>query len=513
MYLFKQAWLSIRRNKGRNILVGLIIIVISIAATITLSIVNSANKIVKSYEEKYEVQASISMDRNNLMNSLKEGNASQEDMIKKFNDIENLTVEEIHSYGDSKYVKDYYYVLAVGADGKNIKEATDSLIKETTEIKTEIQNFGGSHQGNRPNMPGGDQQYGSKKTTTTTKKEEIKNMRASGGAFSLVGYSSYTSMTDFISGNYTITLGEVFSDFNSNSCVISEELASLNELSIGDTITLVSPNNSKKTYEVAITGIYKENSDDANNMANMFTSSANTIITNTTTVNEFIALDADLVSTITPTFILNDKKNVEFFASEVKEKGLSAYYTVTDNLEDVNSATESIKNVKIFAVTFLIITIIIGVVVLFVINMINIRERRYEIGVLRTIGMKKGMVITKFLIELLIISLVSLLIGAGIGSVTSVDVANRLLANEISNSENNVDMINNNFGKNKDRFDFRKTNGSVNIQKVDKIEAIVDFKVVAELLAIGILITIVSSTSSCIAISRFSPLTILKERS
>ena len=54
------------------------------------------------------------------------------------------------------------------------------------------------------------------------------------------------------------------------------------------------------------------------------------------------------------------------------------------------NVTESVDNVKIFATTFLIITLIIGGVVLVVINMINIRERRYEIGVLRTVGMKKS---------------------------------------------------------------------------------------------------------------------------
>ncbi len=512
MYLFKQAWLSIKRNKGRNFLIGLIIIVIAIASTITLSIVNSSNKIVKSYEEKYEVQASISMDRMNLMDSLKEDGATQEEMINKFNEIENLTIEEINSYGDSKYVSDYYYSYSLGVDAKDIKEATDNLIKETTEVKTEIKNFGGN-QGTRPGFPGGGEPSGSKKTTTTTKREEIKNMRAEGGAFKLIGYSSFTSMSDFISGNYTITEGEVSSDFDSNSCVISEELASLNELSVGDTITLVSPNNSKKTYEVTITGIYKENTEDANNMTNMFTSSANTIITNSHTVSEVLAIDSELVATITPTFILSSKDVVENFANEVKEKGLSNYYTVTDNLEDVNSATESIKNVKTFAITFLVITIIIGIVVLFVINMINIRERRYEIGVLRTIGMKKVTVITKFLIELLIVSFVSLVIGAGIGSITSVDVANKLLENEISNSETHTDMINENFGKNKDKFDFRRTNGSVNVEKIDKIDAIVDFKVVFELLGIGLLITIISSIASCVAIARFSPLTILKERS
>ena len=56
-------------------------------------------------------------------------------------------------------------------------------------------------------------------------------------------------------------------------------------------------------------------------------------------------------------------------------------------------------------------------------------------------------------------------------------------------------------------------NGIVNIEQVDSMEAVVDFKVLLQLLAIGVSLTIVSSISSCVAIARFSPLTILKERS
>ena len=50
-------------------------------------------------------------------------------------------------------------------------------------------------------------------------------------------------------------------------------------------------------------------------------------------------------------------------------------------------------------------------------------------------------------------------------------------------------------------------------KQVDNINAVVDFKVLTELLGIGLLLTIISSLSACIAIARFSPLTILKERS
>ena len=51
------------------------------------------------------------------------------------------------------------------------------------------------------------------------------------------------------------------------------------------------------------------------------------------------------------------------------------------------------------------------------------------------------------------------------------------------------------------------------VQAIDNMEAVVDFKVVMQLLGIGILLTLMSSLASMISIQRFSPLTILKERS
>ena len=67
MYIIKNAFVSITRNKGRNILIAIIIAVISAACAITLSIRNSADKIVTAYEIKYNVEATIGMDRNALM--------------------------------------------------------------------------------------------------------------------------------------------------------------------------------------------------------------------------------------------------------------------------------------------------------------------------------------------------------------------------------------------------------------------------------------------------------------
>ena len=142
-------------------------------------------------------------------------------------------------------------------------------------------------------------------------------------------------MTDFINGSYTITSGEVSSDFKSNTCVISEELASLNDIEVGDTVTLTSPKDSKITYDLTVSGIYKENTEDSDNMTNMFSSSVNNIITNSNVVESILALSDDLSAELTPTFILTNKNVVDKFSEEVVEKGLSEYYQVTNNLSEV----------------------------------------------------------------------------------------------------------------------------------------------------------------------------------
>lgn len=238
---------------------------------------------------------------------------------------------------------------------------------------------------------------------------------------------------------------------------------------------------------------------------------ANKIITGSKVIENLVVDDSTLVTTITPTFILKDKDSVEKFTTEIKEKGLSEYYTLNTNVEELESATKSIENVKTFATTFLLIMLAISAVVLFVINMINIRERKYEIGVFRTIGVSKFKLTLQFALEILIVSVVMLGIGAVCGSFLAKHVGNMLLENEIQSVQEETEQISNNFGKG-GPMDMN-FGGTVNVQTIDTINAVVDITVVAQLLGIGLALMLVSSLASMISIQRFSPLTILKERS
>ena len=389
-------------------------------------------------------------------------------MKDKFNLASSLTETDIKNYADSKYVKSYYYTSSVKVNSNDLEKAEMSSNNDMPERK----------------------------------KDEDDS-----SSFEIKGYSSYDAMNEFISGSYKITDGEIFTDFTSNNCLINSELATINNLKVGDTISFTDDNSN--TYQLVISAIFEEASSDNKSM---FSSSANTIITSSNFINKMSTTNSELKVSVNPTFILNSKDVVDKFSSELTSKGLDENLMVTTNLESIDESVSTISNVKTFAVTFLVITLIIGAAVLLIINMINIRERKYEIGVLRTIGMKKTKVCLQFILELLIVALASLLLGAGIGSFVSVPISNKLLANEIATSKTENNNIRENFGKN-DKFNDKKFNGVARVEAFDSINATVDVKVLLELLAIGLSLTLISSISATVSIQKFSPLTILKERS
>ncbi|MGN1358071.1 MAG: ABC transporter permease [Bacilli bacterium] len=485
MYILKNAITSIKRNKGRNLLIGIIILVISCATAVTLAINNSSNSLIESYAQKYETEATIGINRENIMNNFDPTNKdeSREKMQEKFSLSSNVSTEEIENYAESEYVKDYYYTMTTGVNSSTIEKVTSTTSNSEGKV-----NFEGKFGGN-PSTTNGD--------------------------FTLKGYSSIESMNEFIEGTYVITSGQVSEDFSSNDCLINQELATMNSLEVGSTITITDSQNENNTYTLTITGIYEDNDTSSDNKMSMFSNSANTIITNTSILKQMQENNSELNITITPTFILINSDVVDEFENELREKGLDENLTIETNLDQIASATSTISNVKTFAITFLAITLIIGTIVLLVINMINIRERKYEIGVLRTIGMKKKDVSLQFLYELILVAFAFLIIGAGIGALISVPISNSLLANEISSSQTNNDKIEENFGFGRDgdaRQNKSNFSGVAQVQAFDRIDAVVDFKVLIELLVIGLIITIISGTSAMVSIQKFSPLTILKER-
>ncbi len=483
MFILKNAWISIKRNKGRNILIGIIILIIACACTITLAIKNTAVDLIDSYKSAYDKEVTIGFDRANMMKDFDPSGAEgREGAREKFDNIASFGVSDIESFADSKYIESYYYTYGVGLNGNNIEKAE-------IESNNDMPNGFGHGKGN--NMSSTD--------------------------FTLTGYSSLDAMNEFISGAYTMS--EIADNawdiaFDGNYVFINEELATFNSLKLNDKIKLEDVDG--KTYEFEIIGIFKENDDDSVESMSMFSNSVNTIITNTDAVINITNGNENLKPSIYPTFIIDSYDNVDELQKEFYEKGLDENFILQTNEELALSGVSSIKNINSFATTFLVITLIIGGIVLFVINMINIRERKYEIGVLRTIGISKLKLTMQFVFELVIVSLVALILGAGIGAVCSKGVSNYLLESEINSSNSKSEEINKNFGGLANRHGLEggmHGKGMPVVEAYDSIDAVVDITVLLELLGIGLILVLISSIASMVSIERFSPLTILKERS
>lgn len=490
MFLFKNAWISITRNKGRNILIGAIILVIACACTVTLAINNTASDLINSYSNSYEKELTLAFNRKQMMGNFDiRGEEGREQAKERFENIASYTIDDVKSFADSKHIESYYYTYSISLNGNSIEKAE-------IEVETPPGGFGGGRGG----------------------KDQMPNNSMD---FSLTGYSSIESMSEFITGTYT--MNEITEDawdkaFNGNYVFINQELADYNELKLNDIIKLEDAN--ENTYEFEIIGIFEDNAESDNQMMSMFSNSANTIVTNASSLVAIDTENENITGSINPTFIIDDYKNTETIQEEFYKKGLDETYMVETNQEIAEAAVSSIKNIKSFAKTFLIITLLIGGVVLFILNMINIRERKYEIGVFRTIGISKLKLTIQFVSELLLVALFALVIGAGIGATISKPVSNSLLESEIESSTNSQQEMENNFGRpnemqgNKGNIpNFNKMQGRPTVQAYDSINAVVDMTVILELLVIGLSLVIVSSLASMISIQRFSPLTILKERS
>ena len=104
------------------------------------------------------------------------------------------------------------------------------------------------------------------------------------------------------------------------------------------------------------------------------------------------------------------------------------------------------------------------------------------------------------------------------------DVGNSLLQSEISSSQESAEKVSGNFGGPGGMPDFGGEGpgggfgkalgkGQPQVQAYESIDAVVDMKVLAELMGIQLGLILISSLAAMISIQRFSPLTILKERS
>jgi putative ABC transport system permease protein len=152
--------------------------------------------------------------------------------------------------------------------------------------------------------------------------------------------------------------------------------------------------------------------------------------------------------------------------------------------------------------------------------MINIRERKYEIGVLRAIGMSKTKLTLQLISEIFIVSMAALIIGTSIGIISSQKVTNFMLQNEINELKEQRQNIRNNFGGgnferpsmsgNRPNPIMELANNSTNYLTDFKVS--VDFMTIILLIVVSLALTMTTGFISSVFINKYEPNKILQNR-
>ncbi len=500
MYVFKNALRNISRAKGRNFLIFVLVLIIATSACIALSIKSSADKTKSDTLASMNITAQIVMDRSSMISGIRGGSEGMDDIMSMMS--ETISFGEYQNYATAESVDYYYYTSSLG-----LNTTEEGIISYSTSSGSS-----GGFEGKLPSAMGG------------------MTLGMSGGDFSITGYSSHDAMTNFIDGTIVVVEGSMFDiEDTSNSVSISQEIAVLNELEIGDEFTLVNPNDETEIITMTVSSIFLCESTDAySNDIYMSYNSLQAIAENSkanasTYIEERTGaeMSTELVARDNWVYVLENPDMLTAFESEVISLGLDTErYTVSSpDITQFEQTMLPLDNLSNFTLIFFLVVLGIGAIILIVFNLFTIRERKYEIGVLAAIGMHKTKVATQFLSEVVIVTFAAVMIGSIIGVVASAPIGDMLLQDQIAQASSSGQQIANNFGGS---FSGRENGmsmlegmgfgGSAQVDFVDTIQMSFSFEVLLQLMGIGLILSVVASIIGMISILRFEPLKILSER-
>lgn len=501
MYILKNALRNITRAKGRNILIGCIAFVIGLSACLALSIREAADRERESGLSDLNITATISVDRQSMMEDMRKNAEETEEpdsgsMKDLMSSMKELSLEELKTYAQAKSVHDFYYTESVSLNASSIEAVSTSSDTTDTAPADTSRERGFSQQG-----------------------KGIGGMQNQGD-FTITGYSSYAAMTAFADGSAQVSEGVRFTEGDDAlTCIIHQELATLNNLSIGDTITFTNPAAEKETYKVRIVGIYTSTKTADSFMGMNMMDPANQIYMSYEALHAMVEkstadTDTALHAQTRGTYVFENVEAYDKFEAQARKLGLSDMYTVSS--EDVAAYEQSLaplENLSTYAGYFLAVVLLVGGVILVVLNIYHIRERKYEIGVLAAIGMNKRRIALQFICEIFIVTLMAIMLGCGIGAAASVPLTNTLLQTQTVQTSATQETDFPKEGGPQTEFGGRsKGMGKENVSYIEEISSAANGKVLLELGGIAILLTLLSAALAVLRILRYEPLNILSNR-
>ena len=407
-----------------------------------------------------------------------------------------ITKEEI-----KKEVNSSFSIVGM-AWGTEYTNGTNSLINE-------IQKLEGVSKINRSSNSGGEL-VGLKSIESESKVtgEEDKKF---GEAVSIQG-SDYSELDKkFTSGSFKLVEGRHLTEGDRNKVLIHKELADLNNLKIGDKISLKTSQynnyNLKEDGEInlEIIGIY--NSEDSSKSMSKVYMPQNTIIVDNKSVVEFDGYTEKNYVYLSTDVYINDPEKLDSIMKKVKKlPGIGELHRISTNDELFTSLVRSAENLNSIINTVLIGIIVVGIILLSLILTFWIRGRIKETGILLSIGISKKKIIFQYVMELLIIAMIGFGLSYFSGKAIAQNVGDKLVTQASEQSIKDFNKVGGaQIGPDADAQLMTKT--------IDSLDISVTFNEMIYVFLIGATIIVVSVIVSSIPIINLKPKDILSKMS
>lgn len=222
---------------------------------------------------------------------------------------------------------------------------------------------------------------------------------------------------DFRSGAFQLLKGKHLSA--KGQIMIHESLARKNKLSVGDKLTLsnfqVTENRAKK-MSFDIVGIFSGKKEETfTGMSSDL--SENQVFLHYEDSSQLLNLTDKLVTKLS--FGIKNPDRIDQVIKQVEQLDIDWCLRLDEDRKAFDSLKESSQALQEIVRTMMISLIVTGAGILSFLMALWTRERNHEIGILLAIGKSKGRIFVQFLMEILLVSLMSLLPALAIGRLLS----------------------------------------------------------------------------------------------
>lgn len=403
MSLWQRVFAYLARNKIRSLLLFCLIFVLSNAMIASFAIHRATLNVERSI--RYQLGPVVKM----AYDYTKSLSADDLQTVSLPDDYEPLTVEKIHTLGRSAYVKSYDYSTGLRLGSDTLKYLPDPSEETTPYFENERQHFGFSVQGTQ--APG--------------------VMLIEQGRAKLIAGRLFTP--EEIEQGAPVVL-------------MVKELAEYNQVEVDDTVVLinhVAPIPMVEYIEdshelpVRIIGLY-ENIEPPSAYHQVYGSQTtdqsmyNRLIIPNAFVEpeaEYAAGDQTLAVT-PPTFVLHDPKDMPRFMAESEPLLPTNYYLLSNHsiFSDIEAPVQSIISMANQVLWF---SIAATIVIVTLVTLLALRDRRHEIGIYLSLGLSRPKIIKQMVLEIAIVAVVAIALSTFSGQLMAQAISDAMVQDQL----------------------------------------------------------------------------------